>query len=146
MGLKGTLPKWTLLSIMKHFTDSITLHTFVEGTERRTEAQTDYCEIRLDGPDMAEGSKGTFVSNCTVQTLVVTKIDLTNPTKHIENIQQVNEAFANCILLYNGTTEVGMLQLNNKEGINIENLGQIDQSLDILQANIVGDYKVIINE
>tara|TARA_Y100000034_G_C6826551_1_gene372698 strand:- start:11 stop:472 length:462 start_codon:yes stop_codon:yes gene_type:complete len=145
-------PKWLLLSVMKHFTDNIDsgLHVFIEGTERNTKLQGDWAEIRINGPDIGEVSKGCNSAECVIDILVASHIDYSNPILQVTNVGKVSKWFTD-ITLYeygDGDAKIGCLKIeptdNPTQRTKITNLGQIDPNLDLLQSTVVGNYKIMI--
>lgn len=155
MSLISNLPKWIQLSALKHFTDNISdLHTFVEGQERRTNQESDWCEIRVDGPWLKQLTRIDLEVYFEINVLVSTVIDPENFAKESINIGKVLVAFTTFNIYKYGnevdddSTLVGCFQMlprdDLRERLEIARFGQIDPNLNLLQATVEGHYETIL--
>lgn len=153
MSLKSKLPQWVFLSIAKYFTGALT-GAYVEGTEKVTD-KADSIEIRIDGPDIREVSKGVYKVECEVNLLISTQMNAGSQLRHLKSVGKVVEAFKDIALYrYGDESEdtgyrLGVLCLkpldNNSDKIQVANMGRIDPALSLVQTTVEGHYKIFIN-
>lgn len=155
MSIISNLPRWIQLSALKHFTDNISnLHIFVEGQERRTNQQSDWCEIRIDGPHLRQLTRIDLKVNSEINILVSTVIDAKNVAREVTNIGKVLEAFITFNIYKYGSEEdddstlVGCFQMlprdDLREKLEVAKFGQIDQNINLLQSTVEGHYEMIL--
>ena len=156
MSLKTNLPRWIFASVAKHFVDGLSIHTFVEGTERRTNDQRDWIEVRIDGPNIEELTNQSYYITSEVNLLVCTQMKPTSAFLHSTNIGLATELFTNIKIYKYGSQDADTGDLlgcyilqpegDKHGGIEIANMGQIDASLKLLQTTIEGHYRMYVEE
>ena len=156
MSLKTGLPKWVFSSCAKHFEDNISgITTFVEGAqERDLSGQSSWAEIRIDGPDIKEVSKNTYIIESGISILVATHFSPTAPLNHAINVGRAVAAFTDFYIYKYGSDsddtgvvlEVFRLEplANNADRIHIANMGQIDPAIKLLQTTVESHYRMVI--
>jgi len=154
MSLKTDLPLFVLTSAAKHFSNGISgIKTFVEGVEERDlSGETDWVEIRIDGPNISEVSKDLLRIESEINLLICTHVDVTEPFQHVINVGKVANVFEDFNIYRYGGTEVllGCFKLGPTsdvgDKIHIANMGQIDPSIKLLQTTIEGHYKMFVSK
>lgn len=157
MSLKTQIAKWVFLSCGKHFTDSISgITTYVENTERTLSDEFDWIEIRIDGPDIREISNGYYKIYSEINLLVCTHMNPTSPTRHFINVGKAINCFDDFLLYrYGDETDDDNSQLclfrlqptrDLREKVAVSNMGQIDQSLKLIQTTIEGHFEAFLEE
>ena len=159
MAVKDNITKWVFGSALKAFTDVIStnLAIHVEGAIRDTNDESDWCELRIDGPAIREISKNLLKITCEVNILVSTHIDPENLYREVENLNVVVPAFTDFDVYKYGSgaaddqSRVGRLRLEPlvdlRERIQISKFGQIDPSTPLMQATVEGHFiMLVVNE
>ena len=158
MSLKSSLPKWIYLSCAKHFDSNISgLTTFVEGFEERDlSGESSWVEIRIDGPDIREVSKDTYIIESEINLLVATHFSPIAPSDHAVNVGKAVAAFTDFnVYKYGNTAEDTGASLeifrlkplaDNSDRIRVANMGQIDPQLKLLQTTVSGQFRMVYSE
>lgn len=158
MSLKLRLPNYLLLSAGKHFSNISGIKTFVEGAEERDlSGETDWIEIRIDGPNIGEVSKDLLLITSEINLLICTHMDIEAPFNHVTNVGKVANIFEDFYIYKYGSDSdeddesvVGLFKLEPTddlgEKIAICNMGQIDPSIKLLQTTIEGHFKMFVNK
>jgi len=158
MSLKLSLPKWVFLSCAKHFTDNLSgIATHVAGAqERNLSSQSDWIEIRIDGPDIREVSNSVYIIESEISLLVATHFSPSAPSDHAVNVGKAMAAFTDFYVYKYGeesedtgaTLEVfRLLPLsNNSDRIRVANLGQIDPQIKLSQTTVAGHFRMVYSE
>lgn len=147
--------KWIVASVIKHFKaklDAASVTNFIEGTSSRELDNSEYVEIRVDGPYADERSKNDFILRLEVNLLVQTVIDPTiNIYRHAE-LQGICMSAMTIIPVYklgpevgDDLSQIGCLELNTDEPrdhITAHNFGQIETDIKLQQATVEGHYKI----
>lgn len=152
MAIRDGIVKWVFASACKHFTDNISgLTTLVEGADRPTGAQTDWCEIRVDGPWIREISKDYLKISTEINILVGTVFDPTNLYHESENINKIVAAFTDFDVYKYGDDSSLICRLKLKplsdlrERLEISKFGRIDPAIPLLQSTIEGHYQQMVD-
>jgi len=157
MSVKSDLAKWVFASVIKSFEtnlDGLTMH--VEGEERDLSGQTDWCELRVDGPEISEISKDLLKVSTEVNVLVATFRDRTDLYHESENIAKVVAALVDEIDIYkygnavgDDKSKVGCLKLlpraDLRDTTKIARFGQIDPSVNMFQSTVENHYETVIS-
>lgn len=150
------IPRWMFASVSKHF-DALkqSEHLFIEGQDRLTNKQTDWLELRMDGPSHKEVSKGCHQFDIEVNVLVSSTMNETDYHKIFKLVGVAAAAFTNKIdilKLGNGVSdddtllECARIRLENRELIQISHFGQIDTDKRLVQATVEGHYRMEVFE
>jgi hypothetical protein len=146
-------PRWVFASVSEHFESrKQNLFFTVEGDEQKTQEQTDYFELRMNGPSVLKYS-GYHRLEIVINVLVVSKNNLTDIHTILRNVGIVTEAFTDFIPVYKYGSGVdddqeflGCLVRCKYEGeeIKVSNLGQIDPNTKEQQSVVQGYYKMLL--
>lgn len=150
-------PRWIFASVSKHFDARRQgLNLFIEGQHRDTSDAGAYIELRIDGPEFREDSKGYWRVFSEINVLVSTPLDDTNFHLHQVNIGIVAAAFTTINIYKYGTgvlddqSLLGCYQLVHdyigRERLIVSNFGQIDPAVKLLQATVEGHYEMFLSE
>ena len=152
MSFDENWPRWIRTSINLHFANNkpINLKMIVEGQPRDTNNENDLFELRLDGPDSNEVSKGYWLLRMELNTLVQSIIDNKNIYRHDVIIGQIAAIFTSSILVRRCGDEpqdddsiLGCLRLSQvpgREVLEISRFGQLEPNLALEQSTIEGHY------
>ena len=136
----------------KHFEDALSPDIpviFIEGQHRETRDAEELIEIRMDGPDYTEFSKGVYEARIEVNTLISSAMDDTNYHRFHQNCGVVAAAYTTIKIFRYGVldaeddgTILGCMKLlqGDRESIQTNNFGQIDVKTHLLQGTIEGHY------
>jgi hypothetical protein len=149
--------RWVNVSVNKHFAENKgDTECFIEGFTRNTQQLEDYIEIRIDGPDVRETSRGKWKLYFEINILVVVK----TTHKDVYRIKRLTgrlvPLFLDCIEVRrwgNGPeddqTLLGCLKLivpeQPKEKVQVAYFGKIRPDTDILQSTVEGHYVLYID-
>lgn len=149
-------PRWTFASVSKHFDDRRQgLPLYIEGQHRNTREETDYLELRMDGPTLREVSKGCWKLRIEINILVSSAYDEEDYHRIHRNAGIVQAAFENAIDVYRfGTgvdddqTYVGCYKLleDRRDALELNHFGRIDIDTPIVQATVEGHYVMTLME
>ena len=155
IGLVGPSPRCRSISTINLQRASPPIPLYVEGDERITSTQVNYCEFRLDGPVFEEVSKDWWRIDLTISILVVQKTD----DKNFHIIHQMCGAVAAACV--NGipafqfgdgpdddpTINWGCFILDKRRGDNIviSQIGQITPELTERQAAVEVFYTMMLD-
>ena len=143
--------RWILASISKHIdARKEGLNLFIEGQHRKTEGETSYLELRYQGPNLAEVSKGYWQVNVSVNMLIVTIMDDENWHDHVTNVGIAQAAFTTIFVYKYGSKAgddsslLGCLKLVDagREPIETSNFGQIDPNVKVQETTVEGHYEL----
>lgn len=137
--------RWIFASLCKHFDNNKqTLSLFIEGQHRNIEG--DFAELRILGPNFTEVSKKYWYITVTVNILIQTVINETDFHKQSKDIGIISAAFTNVDVYKYGydDTLLGCLEL--LDAITVNNFGQIDPAVKLLQATVEGTYQMDLKE
>ncbi len=150
-------PRWIFASVCKHFnTLRGDLPLFIEGQLRETEGVKDFIELRVDGPDLTEVSKGYWRAYNEINVLVQSAQDESDFHRIHRNVGLVAQMFTNIQVFRYGngvddtSTLLGCMKLINDfkshEKIQIAHFGKVDAATPLLQATVEGHYEMFIEE
>jgi len=154
---RGNLAKWVFASIAKSFSENLSgLTMHIEGEERNLSGQSDWCELRIDGPKIAEISKDLLKISTEVNVLVATFRDKTTLYRESENIGKVVTAMVEHINIYkygnqdgDDGTKIGCLKILPRADLTdatiISRFGQIDSSVNLFQTTVESHYEALIS-
>lgn len=125
---------------------------FIEGTSSRDLEESEYVEIRVDGPYSDERTKNDYKLTLEVNLLIQTIINpAVNIYRHAE-IQGACMGAMSVIPVYklgnevaDDLTQIGCLELNTDEPrdhVMSHNFGQIETDIKLQQATVEGHYKI----
>jgi len=155
--IKNNIAKWVFASVCKHFTDNISgITLYIEGLDRNTYGLSDWCELRLDGPNIREVSKNLLKINAEVNILIATHIDVENLYHETENINKVIQAYIDFdIYKYgNNSDDTGdligrfkLLPLDDlRDKLQITRFGILGPALTLMQTTTEGHYEMLVDE
>ena len=142
-------PRWIQASVTKHFIDAFAgFKVFTEGSERDTDKDKEYVEIRMDGPIARPQVNNQYELEVTPNILVTT-VGVKDTYKHRRVMGKVLAAFTNGIPVKrygNGDQDddslLGCLQLKSEVRGNY--FGQIDTVLKIEQSTVDAEYTLTL--
>lgn len=145
--------KWITVSIQKHFETQCIAAGFklvIEGTKKDNRSLDNTVELRIDGPYFREDSKDNWLVKVEINTLLRFPISRTNYHHSYQNIGITAAMFAESISIMRYGSEaiddgsyLECLQLitdQRREPLTINNFGQVDPTLELIQASIEGHY------
>lgn len=149
--------RWITMSLNKAFNDSLSdadppLFLYIEGTNRRTNEQKTYAELRIDGPYYTELSKDYWQIDVDIDVLVMNKTNNEDMYAMQRAIGTVLAAFTTDIPVFmygNGTDDNPMTQLgcfrllpNDEVPIRVTNFGQPKLENREYQATVNAKYRM----
>jgi predicted transport protein len=145
--------RWIFASVSSFFdSKKSTLDMFVEGTDmlgRRKDK--DYIEFRMNGPSGTEVSKAYWRLDFEVNVLVCSLKDEKNFHRLLSNIGIVTSMFFGAIPIYklgSGPDDDPKEMLEDcavrEEEIRVNQYGQFDPALPVLQATVESSYKIYL--
>lgn len=150
------IPRWLFASIGKHFDDrKQNEHLFIEGQDRLTNEETDWLELRMDGPSQREVSKGCFQFDIEVNILLSSVMNEKDYHKIFKLVGVAAAAFTNKIDIFkfgdgvdddDTFLECARIRFENRELVQISHFGQIDPDKRLVQATVEGHYRMEVNE
>jgi len=158
MSLNQNLTRWIIASISKHFEDrKQSLTVFIEGQIRKTRELLDFLELRIDGPNQTELSKGFWQVYVEINVLVQSAQNAANYHRIYNSVGIAVAAFTQSIsILKLGTAVgddgslVGCLNLQGdkeaRERIQISHFGQVEPETGIFQSSVEGHYVATLRE
>ena len=146
-------PRWCFASVSEHFSKNTgSLPLYIEGQQRDTRGEKDFIELRMDGPQFTELSKGYWRIYGEVNILVSSVMDETNYHRIHENVGIVAAAFTDIVIfkygIYTGDdqTVFGCWKLiqdmAKRQRIDIFHFGQVDVKSEMVQASVEGHYEM----
>ncbi len=150
------IPRWMFASVSKHFDDRKQgEHLFIEGQDRLTNEETDWLELRMDGPLHKEVSKGCHQFDIEINILVSSVMNEKDYHKIFKIVGVVAAAFTNVIEIFkfgdgpnddNTFLECARLRQEGREAVVISHFGQIDPDKRLIQASVEGHYRMEVTE
>jgi len=145
-------PRWIYASCTKFFDagrDGLKL--YFEGTDKGTRrSDADYAEFRMTGPVAREISRGYWEILFEINVIVFSTKDGKDAHKIFKNLGKVATIFAEPVPIF----KYGDGEADDSEylecailqgGIIVEHYGQFDPELQILEAGVEGEYKLILS-
>ena len=146
---------WTYASIHKHFdARKGDYDMYIEGDERTYQDETDFAELRIDGPFITQHQKSCYFLDVEVNLLVQSHMDPTDLYKIQRVVGWFSKIFTNTICVYKYGDEdfdkqdlFGVLHLQRdiKEKVDINYYGIIKENTRITQATVEGHYRLEVN-
>lgn len=158
MPLSKHLTRWIIASVSKHFEDRRQgLSMFIEGQIRDTRSLKDFMELRIDGPNLTELSKGFWQAYIEINVLVQAAQDDADYHRIYKNVGIVTVAFTNTIQIFrfgDGVDDddslVGCVNLlgdkESRERIQTSHFGQVEPETGIFQSSVEGHYVATLRE
>lgn len=154
--INSNWPRWVFASVSKHFQVSTGLPVFIEGQHRDTRKEKDFIEVRMDGPQFTEVSKGYWKIYGEVNILVTSAMDTNNYHRIHQSVGLVAAAFTMIHLFKYGTgvdddqSHWGCWNLlqdtGKRQRIDIFHFGKVDVKSEIVQASVEGHYETSFKE
>lgn len=144
-------PRWIFASIHKHFlAERQGLTLFVEGLNH-VEDQSDYLELRVDGPYFRELTKDNFKIELEINVLIASSRTESDFHKIHRDCGIVVTAFNKTIKIFklgNGVEDdqslLGCLQMvrsgDAREALRTSHFGQIQSNTPVMRASVEGHY------
>ncbi len=150
-------PRWIVASVAKHFSTALEniLPMSVEGEDGPITNDSDYCELRIDGPFARERDKGDWELYIEINVLITSIKDERDAYKIHRNNGLVGQAFIGNISVYRyGNGEVDdsglegclILQSQGRDSLVINNFGQVETDVRVMQSTVEGHYKGFFTE
>lgn len=155
MSFNPSWNKWIFASVLKHFKTILEGHsisTFIEGTSNRDLTQSEYVEIRMDGPYTNERSRNDFVLRVEVNLLIQVIVD---PQKNLYRNMEVSgrcvESMTTIPVFKLGNDiadtgdKIGCLELEMpqpRDHVRVHNFGQVETDVKLQQSTVEGHYKI----
>lgn len=151
-------PRWFFASLSKHFyARRNNIPMFIEGQYRQQDEETKLLELRIDGPNFTEISKGFF--RCFVEVNI-----LVQASQRDEDFHTIHELVGIAAAAFTGGIQVfkygptsnpendGSLLVclsrtddaRGKDRVQISHFGKLDTSTPVLQATVEGHYEGFI--
>lgn len=141
-------PRWIQLSIVQAFKARVTgLPLFVEG-EVRAVSQSDFSELRIDGPFYDEVSKGYWNIDVEINVLVATYLDPKDKVKHERNVGAVLAGFNTDIPVMQfgvGTDDNALIRLGcfrATSSVKTTPFGQIKSDARLMQSTLEQTFQM----
>ena len=140
-------PRWIWASLTTYFTSKLN-PLFIEGFDRNTNAESDFYELRINGPVFHELTKDQWLITIDVNVLVTSTKDQNDAYKVHRLVGVAAEAFIKAIAVMrygdDPDEQIGCFALSD-DGIIITNFGQIDVDVNVLQSTIEATYSMELN-
>jgi hypothetical protein len=145
-------PRWTKIAFFRAI-DAVKgpYKVYLEGDERTTRLDTNFSEVRLDGPDIYQPAAGCFVLSCILNVLMNCKEDSNDLYSPDRITGQFSNGFTDCISVHrrgNGPDDdqsfVGQYIL--KSTITQNQFGLVDENLRVIQTTLEATYEMSLNE
>lgn len=140
MNIPADIAKYTISTIMQKF-NALGFKIFVEGEVRDTAGETEWLEIRIEGPDIAERTQGSFQYDVGVAVLI-NIIVTDNIYRGFEIVNSVMGAFEDMCVLDGDLVEIGHLRLKqgDKGNVSTYNLGATANDSKLIQTTVIGHF------
>jgi hypothetical protein len=148
-------PRWVFASISKHFDDHRQgLPMYIEGQHRDTRSLKDFIELRLDGPQFTEISKGYWRLYFEVNILAQSAMDEHNYHRIYTTVGIVAAAFSGIVMFKYGKGPDDdqkqfacahlLMDTKKRQHLDIFHFGLIDKQLKLEQATVEGHYETFL--
>ena len=150
-------PRWIFASMSKYAYDNRGgLYMYIEGQHRDTRELKDFCEFRLDGPNLTELSKGYWRAFVECNILLQSTLDDKNFHRIYVNCGIIVAMMSKNIPIYKYGSEsvddeslLGCMHLvqdaRGKERIQVSHFGIIDPSEDLQQSCVEAHYEMFLD-
>ena len=151
--IQQSVPRWFFASTSDHFNkQKQTLPLFIEGQIRNTRGVKDFIELRMDGPQFTEVSKGYVRIYGEINILVSSVMDDKDYHRIHENVGIVASMFTDIVIFRYGNrtgddqTVYGcwklIQNLAKRQRVEIFHFGKVDAKNNIVQASVEGHYEM----
>lgn len=145
------LPRWIKASVSEHFiANKSSYDLYIEGHVRLKDPQTGF-ELRINGPDIKEYSKGYNKVSLEINVLIRTLRDSKDQYSHEKAVGIVVKAFTNTITIYkygNGvdddSTMLGCIALQVNPGIKVTNFGLVQPQSNLEFTTVEALYEMTL--
>lgn len=141
--------RWFKSSINKHFNDGKgTAHLYIEGAQRGTREQSEWAELRIDGPNFTELSRNCWEAYVEINVLISCQKGGLNLYGYDTLCGRFTSLFVTNLGIYKYGPEVQDDQsffgcLSQIEKIQVSHFGVIDPATNLMQGTIEGHYKMV---
>lgn len=144
-------PRWIFASVSKHFETVLSsFKMFIEGEERDQWEESDFIELRIDGPYFREIQSGWKAK---IEINILLQVVMTNDVHLIyRNAGLIASAFTPIVVYKYGNgvddddSQIGCLKLvqniRANELLVISHFGKIKPDLPLLQASVEGHFEI----
>ena len=149
MPIDKGIPKWITASLATHFSEAITeLPVIVSGSKMKTDDLSEYCEIRVDGPNILEVSHEYWRVYAEINVLITSVIDK-NAYKIERLCGDVVSAFTSGLKIYkygntledDASLVMCMTRIDEeRDFIKLSHFGQIETGVDLEQSTVEAHY------
>jgi len=157
MNINAHWVRWIISSVNTHFNSCKGSYTlYYEGDDRDTNDETDFAEVRVDGPFIKTPCKGLTYLDIEINLLIQSVVDPENLYQGLVTLGQFATGFTRTInVLKNGTgddddgTLLGCLTQRDRrtdDTIDIGNFGIIRPDSRITQHTLEGHYRLELEE
>lgn len=127
---------------------------YLEGDERTLQEETEFYELRIDGPFITQPHKNFWYCDVEINVLVQSHMNMSELYRLQEAVSPIVKAFTNAICVYkygegalDDGTLFGTLRLRPEldETIDVNYYGIIKEDTRLTQATIEGHYRMEID-
>lgn len=146
--------RWISASVAQHFIAALDpIYVYLETTERFTDKKKEWVEVRVDGPDCQEVSKGQFHLYIEVNLALVGISNPSDGQKFDRLIGKVISNFPKNMPIYrygdqavdDGSLVFCMtLLVDDREKIRVSRSGQVEPRTPVIQATVEGHYEAYV--
>jgi len=143
--------RWTLIAfnLAANAVKTDEYPVYIEGDSRTTALLRNFAEVRLDGPNIEEVSKGCFKLSSTFNLLINSKVDADDLYSLERILGQFQKAFTNGLDVFklgggpdDDETLLGCYLL--KSEIEVNKFGLIQDGIELMQATIEARYEMTL--
>lgn len=145
--------RWIVASFAKHFDDRRRgIRMFVEGQDHPDDPpDTEWMEVRVDGPFILEPSKGFFNITVEVNVMIATQKNDQDIYRHYRNCGTVNQAFLGPVKVFKYGTGIDddqsllgcfvlLRSFDQREALRVCHFGQLDATVPLMRSSVEGHY------
>jgi len=159
MSNRANWARWIFASVSKHFDDNKQgIQLYLQGLSNDTRTAPEFFELRMDGPFMSEVSNKEWRISIELELLVQVK-KLTSNFHRIYTVTGIGIDIFKTINIFKYGNEIGdddshigCLDLVShplglrRNTVEVSYLGQVASNTEILEAAIVGHFKMFLTE
>jgi hypothetical protein len=124
---------------------------FIEGQVRANEQSPVSMEVRLDGPDYKEVSKGCFKVHVSVNHIITVLVDEQDLYVYDKVMGLAQAMYENCIPVFKygdgpDDDNSGLFELIRVDKLRTIQYGQVNEKTRLLQGSVTGEYFGFIKE
>jgi hypothetical protein len=146
--------RWITASFYKYFNDnkgSYTLH--LEGMARAVESIPNRAELRIDGPNIVQPSKGVWRLYCEINILIAATVNANDLYTYQRMMGHFSSLFIDHISIFklgDGGGDTGdllgcmQLKYEKNERVQINTFGVIAPEVSLQQGSVEGHYEMLI--